>query len=209
MLPQVFEMMRSSDLEFIGMINPADWRWQSLFPREMPRHFREFLTNATAEQNLHAYELVHPVNRLLDVWCGASGRPPEYLEINEWTEAMWQSATIHLHPILRTEAFFHAIDQAISELRSDPDIQKLHGAHLDALAVLLCLRFLWQRPCKFLELVTYWCDHKPRLEAYRKVSTILGGVTKSIGKLSDRQAFDELRFLLSELVIDQMVMLEK
>jgi hypothetical protein len=145
---------------------------------------------------------------LLDIWCGHSGRS-EYIEIGQWTEEMWQSATIHLHPVLRTDAFFQTLDQAISQLRPNPDIQKLHGSSLDSLTVILCLRFLWHRPYKFSELVTYWSNHQPRLEAYRKISTIIGGKMNPINKLSERQASDELRYLLNELAIAQLVMLEK
>ena len=207
-IPEVFRMLRSANLEFISMINPADWRLQSLFPEQVPDSFVSFLDNATPEQNLHAYELLHPVNRLLDIWCGHSGRT-EYIEIGSWTEEMWHSATVYLHPVLRTDAFFQILDQAITQLRPEPNIQKLHRPNLDSLTVILCLRFLWQRPCKFSELVTYWCNHQPRLDSYRKVSTIIGGTMNPINKLSDRQASDELRFLLGEMVIDQLVMIEK
>jgi 2-polyprenyl-3-methyl-5-hydroxy-6-metoxy-1,4-benzoquinol methylase len=208
-MPEVFQMLRSANLEFIGTIAPADWRWQNLFPREIPEHFANFLTAASPEQNLHAYELLHPVNRLIDFWCGHSGRFPECLEIGQWTKEMWQSATVYLHPVLGTEAFFQAMDLAIAQLQPDPAIQKLHGSNLDPLITLLCLRFLWQRPCNFSELVTYWCDRKPKLEACRNISTVFGGVVKPLSKLSDRQARDELQFLLSELVLYHLVLVEQ
>ncbi len=208
-IPEVFQMLRSANLEFISMINPADWQLQDLFPNTIPDHFTDFLGNATPEQNLHAYELLHPVNRLLDLWCGLSGRSPEYIAIGQWAESMWQSATIQLHPILRTGAFFQTLDQAIVKLHPDPDIQKLHSDRLDPLLVILCLRFLWQRPYTFTEMVTYWCSRKPKLEAYRKVSTILGGAVTTPIKLSESEASDELRFLLSELVMDHIVLIEQ
>ncbi len=208
-IPEVFQMLRSANLEFIGMIDPAEWRWQTLFPREMPDHFIEFLANATPEKNLHAYELLHPVNRLLDVWCGNSGRSPEYIEMSQWSELMWQSAMIYLHPVLQTPSFFQALDRAICQLRSEPNIQTLHPDHLDSLTVSLCLRFLWERPCKFSDLVIYWSSHKPRLEAYRHASTILSSVTKPINKLSDRQASDELKFLLTEIGLYHLVLIEQ
>lgn len=207
-IPDVFQMLRSANLEFVSMINPADWRWQNIFPNGMPEHFTQFLATATAEQNLHAFELLQPVNRLLDIWCGHSGRSPEYVEISQWSEEVWNSATVHLHPVLRTAQFFQTLDQAIAQMRPNPNLQKLHRPHLDALTVTLCLRFLWQRPCKFAEIVTYWCSHKPRLEAYRQVSTIIGGSVAPVGKLSDRQAQDELKFLLNELVLDHLVLIE-
>ncbi|WP_271255133.1 class I SAM-dependent methyltransferase [Pseudanabaena sp. Chao 1811] len=207
-IPDVFQMLRSANLEFVSMINPADWRWQNIFPNGMPEQFTQFLAKATAEQNLHAFELLQPVNRLLDIWCGHSGRSPEYVEISQWSEGMWNSAMMHLHPVLRTSQFFQTLDQAIAQMRPNPNLQKLHRPHLDALTVTLCLRFLWQRPCKFAEIVTYWCSHKPRLEAYRQVSTIIGGSVAPVGKLSDRQAQDELKFLLNELVLDHLVLIE-
>jgi 2-polyprenyl-3-methyl-5-hydroxy-6-metoxy-1,4-benzoquinol methylase len=207
-IPDVFQMLRSANLEFVNMINPADWRWQNIFPNGMPEHFTQFLAKATAEQSLHAFELLQPVNRLLDIWCGHSGRSPEYVEISQWSDEMWHSATIHFHPVLRTAQFFQTLDQAIAQMRPDPNLQKLHRPNLDALTVTLCLRFLWQRPCKFSELVTYWCSHKPRLEAYRQVSTIIGGSVTPVGKLSDHQAQDELKFLLNELVLDHLVLIE-
>ena len=206
-IPQVFQMLRDSNLEFVSMINPADWQLTNLFPEHIPDGFVKFLDHATPEQNLHAYELLHPVNRLLDMWCGHSGRSA-YTEISQWSETMWESATVHLHPILRTEKFFQTLDLAIANLMPDPSIEKLYDIKLDSLTVTLCLRFLWNRSCNFLELVTYWISHKPRLTAYAKISTVFGGKVKSIDKLNEQQARNELKSLLSQLTMFHVVLLE-
>ncbi len=208
-IPELFQMLRSADLEFISMTEPEVWHLPDLFTNSMPDKFIEFFHNALPEQKLHAYELLHPVNRLLDIWCGHSGRSQEYIEICAWTEGMWESAMVYLHPVLRTDSFFQALERAISQMQPDPHIQKLHRSQIDPLTVILCLRFIRKSPCKLSDLVAYWCVHKPRLEAYRTVSTIVGGVVAPINKLSESQARDELRCLLSELVMDNLVMLER
>jgi hypothetical protein len=207
-IPDVFEMLRSANLEFIDMITPNDWDWQNIFPTYIPNEFIEFLNQATPEQNFHAYELLHPNNRLIDIWCGISGRSSSYININEWSESIWDSTVVHLHPILKTDAFFSLLDRAITNLIPDPVIEKLHGIKLDSLTVTLCLRFLWTRPCNFLELVRYWMSHKPRLEAYSKISTVFSGRVTKIDNLSEQQARNELKNLLSQLTMLHLVLLE-
>lgn len=207
-IPDLFQMLRSANLEFIDMINPNDWDWQNIFPKSIPNEFTQFLNQATPEQSFHAYELLHPINRLIDVWCGISGRSPTYIKINEWSESIWESTVVYLHPILKTDVFFNMLDRAIANLMPDPSIEKLYDIKLDSLTVTLCLRFLWHRPSNFLELVTYWISHKPRLTAYAKISTVFGGKVKSIDKLNEQQARNELKSLLSQLTMFHVVLLE-
>ena len=207
-IPDVFQMLRSANLEFIDMINPNDWDWQNIFPKYIPNEFTQFLNQATSEQNFHAYELLHPINRLIDVWCGMSGRSRSYIKINEWSESIWNSTVVHLHPILKIDGFFSILDRAIKNLTPDPAIEKLHGFKMDSLTVTLCLRFLWARSCNFLELVRYWMSHKPRLEAYSKISTVFSGRVTKIDNLSEQQARNELKNLLSQLTMLHLVLLE-
>lgn len=208
-IPDFFQMLRSANLEFIGMTEPAGWHLPYLFPNGMPDSIVDFWHNATPEKKLHAYELLHPANRLLDLWCGHSGRSPEYIEIQQWTEGMWKSAMIYLHPVVRTDSFFQTLERSIAQMQPDPYVQKLHRSHLDALTVILCLRFMRKGSCKFSDLLDYWCIYKPKLEAYRTVSTLVGAAVPTVHRMSDRQAYEELRFLLSELVMDRVVMLER
>jgi len=57
-------------------------------------------------------------------------------------------------------------------------------------------------------IVTYWISHKPRLTAYAKISTVFGGKVKSIDKLNEQQARNELKSLLSQLTMFHVVLLE-
>jgi SAM-dependent methyltransferase len=103
----LFEGLRSADLEFISMVNWRQWELMDLFKSEdsIPAVLAMGLDDADIETRLHLYELLNPVQRLLDFWCGHP-QPPELaaMPIALWEEPQWQSARVRLHPQLMVEA---------------------------------------------------------------------------------------------------------
>ena len=69
----------------------------------------------SAEEKLHLFELLHPIHRLLDLWCGHPSQPQAFIPISEWSESDWQQAKVHLHPQLKTPSFRENIVVDISE----------------------------------------------------------------------------------------------
>ncbi|XFA74141.1 class I SAM-dependent methyltransferase [Thermosynechococcaceae cyanobacterium Okahandja] len=103
-IPEMFDYLAAAELEFISMVNWRQWNLLDLFkdPENLPTFLALSLPDVPLPVQLEMYELLHPVHRLLDFWCGHAGSRPEITPLEEWTSDQWQQATIHLHPQLRT-----------------------------------------------------------------------------------------------------------
>ncbi|MCH9055869.1 class I SAM-dependent methyltransferase [Synechococcus sp. PCC 6716] len=103
-IPEMFAYLAAADLEFISMVNWRHWNLLDLFrdPENLPTFLALSLPDVPLQVQLEMYELIHPVHRLLDFWCGHGGTKAEVAPLEEWSETQWQQATIHLHPQLRT-----------------------------------------------------------------------------------------------------------
>lgn len=100
-------LLRQAELEFISMVNWREWNLEKLFKNieELPISLALGLAEMSLEEQLHMYELLHPVHRLLDLYCGHPGQGQQRPPLEAWTAEQWQTATIHLHPQLRTRQF--------------------------------------------------------------------------------------------------------
>lgn len=103
-IPDVFRMLEAAELELINMVNYRQWQVQSLFkePDNLPVFLSLALPEATLEERLHIFELLHPVHRLIDFWCGHVGESHDYTPVAEWSDEKWRSTRIYLHPQLQT-----------------------------------------------------------------------------------------------------------
>jgi len=117
-VPQFFAFLRAADLEFIGSVSPHKWNARKLFkePDNLPVIWGLALSEATDEELLTLHELLHPVNRLIDLWCGCAGQAPPRSPLDDWTPAEWQQATVHLHPQLVTAEVRAAVQESITKL---------------------------------------------------------------------------------------------
>jgi hypothetical protein len=112
-ISDMFRAFEQADLEFISMTNWREWEVLDLFKDadNLPLPLALGLPEASAEERLKLYELLHPVYRLLDFWCGQP-QPGEQELVSTWSEAEWQNATVHWHPVLRTDAVRDALIDA-------------------------------------------------------------------------------------------------
>jgi SAM-dependent methyltransferase len=101
-IPELFQFLRDSCLELVSMVNWRNWEVLDLFKSQddMPALLALSLPEASPEDRLRLYELLHPQHRLLDFWCGHPIEVEGTLPPTTWTDADWQNATITLHPIL-------------------------------------------------------------------------------------------------------------
>ena len=106
-IPQIFSALREADLELIGMVNWPDWNLMDLFkePDNLPAFLAMSLPELSLAEKLHLFELLHPVHRLIDFWCGHPNSAHPILPVRQWTSADWQTAKVHLHPQLHTARF--------------------------------------------------------------------------------------------------------
>jgi len=117
-IPEMFSALEAAGLEFISMVNWQQWELMDLFkePDNLPVFLGLSLPEASIEQRLHLYELLNPVYRLLDFWCGHPNQAQAYVPVTDWTTSQWQEAKIHLHPQLKTEAVKAELARCITQL---------------------------------------------------------------------------------------------
>jgi 2-polyprenyl-3-methyl-5-hydroxy-6-metoxy-1,4-benzoquinol methylase len=119
-LPEFFKALQAADLEFISMVNWQQWDLVELFSDldELPIDLAMSLSEKSPEEQLHLFELLHPVHRLLDLWCGLPAENTSITPIENWTADDWRQAKVHLHPQLMTSAFKQDLIACVSELRT-------------------------------------------------------------------------------------------
>ena len=119
-LPEFFESLRISDLEFVGMVNWWQWDLTALFKNieEIPIEIAMGIAEKSIEEQLHLFELLHPIHRLLDLYCGAPVDGGDREPVSEWTDTQWQRALIHLPAQLRTDAMRENLIDRISTVRT-------------------------------------------------------------------------------------------
>jgi len=117
-VPQVFEFLRQTDLEFFGMVEWRKWNLFDLFktPNDLPLFWELALSEASSEDQLALLELFHPTNRLIDLWCGHPQSEPLTKPLTDWGRSDWRGSTIYLHPQLQTPAFRAELERCIAQL---------------------------------------------------------------------------------------------
>lgn len=118
-LPQFSALLQQANLEFISMVNWRQWNLQGLFKNieDLPIEIALGLADMTMEQQLHMFELLHPIHRLLDLYCGHPEQGLNRPLVEDWTDSQWQAATVHLHPQLQTPIFKKFLKESIPKLK--------------------------------------------------------------------------------------------
>lgn len=127
-IPEFFTALQKSDLQFISMVNWWQWDLTKLFRDfdELPVTLLMRLADMSVEEQLHLFELAHPMHRLLDIWCGhtnsvsSSPTPP-----NEWTDTDWHKATVYLHPQVNTSELKENLLDCITQFKTFEISQQL------------------------------------------------------------------------------------
>jgi 2-polyprenyl-3-methyl-5-hydroxy-6-metoxy-1,4-benzoquinol methylase len=201
-IPELFAALRAADLEFLSMIKWAEWELLRLFqdPENLPVVWQMSLPELSIEEQLHVFELLHPVHRLLDFWCThpLAASPP--LLVSEWTQDDWQNAHVCLHPVLQSApiqtALIHALRQQqpfeLTAYLPQPNRAPIILDHLQA----ACLFPLWENSKTVDELVDRWLKLQP-----------IHAVT--LEPLSKQQALAQVIKILQPLEIHLYVLLAR
>lgn len=160
-IPETLEMLETAELELFSMVNWRQWQVLDLFkePDNLPIYLNFAIASMSLNQQLEMYELLHPIHRLLDFWCGHAGETPEKTAVADWEIADWQQVTIQLHPLLLTpEAKEEAIDQIQA---SKPFLISWHlplngEPYFLETKITSCLLPLWDGSQKFTDLLARW-----------------------------------------------------
>jgi hypothetical protein len=206
-IPEMFQMVEVNQLEMISMVNWTQWNLEELFQvsKSLPEYIEMMISESTTLQRLHLFELLHPVHRLLDFWCGHQNREVlnrQAINLSEITysdSAVWQTYTLHLHPQLRTEKFKESLEEAIAQSIPFRITQFLSCTSAQPVNLFapstICLWLLWQQPCSIDEIVKYWLSIKP-----------LNHLT--LAAVTEPEAFDEIHQVLIYLETLVVVLIE-
>jgi SAM-dependent methyltransferase len=201
-IPQMFEMLNASNLEFISMVNWKHWDLYNLFGnnQNMPACFDAILSSDSEESKHCVYELLNPIYRLLDFWCGHPGQSKSYTSVEAWDDSSWSNTRVFLNPYLKFDGVKLALDQAIanflpfkiSDFFSRTTIEPIPLSTQSA----ICLRMVWDQPITVAELVKQWLRIKPL--------NIL-----TLEPMTEVEAFTEIKRTLFEMEAYMFVMLER
>lgn len=201
-IPDLFAALRAADLEFISMLNWRQWKLMDLFqePDNLPVFLAINLPEISVERELHLFELLHPVNRLLDFWCGHPNQAQPFVAVAEWSRSDWLDAKVHLHPQLKTPAVKEEVVRCITQFNPFEISMYLRVTGEQSLvdsSVAACLLPLWEEAQPVPSLIERWQKLRPvhpetlepttESEAFQVVTSSLMGLESSGYLLLERQ----------------------
>jgi 2-polyprenyl-3-methyl-5-hydroxy-6-metoxy-1,4-benzoquinol methylase len=199
-IPDMFAMLQASDLEFVSMVNWRHWDVTDLFqdPDNLPALWDLGLATASVEDRLRLYELLHPIHRLLDFWCAHPGEAG--IPIDDWSDADWQKAIVHLHPQLRTDRMKQELIRCLQTAQAFDISRDVLGPTqapvlIDPSAA-ACLLPLWEG-AQPIQAIAH------RYQQVRPVDSV------SLEPLTEDQAFAAVRDLLNRMDAFLYVLVEK
>ena len=206
-IPEVFHLLREANLEFISMVNWRQWGLLDLFkqPNNLPALLELGLPETSVEERLHLYELLNPIHRLIDFWCGHPDQGKPYQPVSDWSDRDWQNARVYLHPQLKTARFEQQMNTCIRERRPLDIAQHLNIAatafkgkplYIDSSVLTACLLPLWSEPQPVTALAKRWQQVAP-------VDPI------SLSNITSEQALKEIQKKLAKLEAFMYVLLER
>ncbi len=199
-ITDMFNGFRTANLEFISMVNWREWNLESLFkePDNLPALIAMSLPESSVEEQLQLFELIHPVHRLLDFWCGHPNQGQSFVPVEEWNDCDWEQAKVHLHPQLKTSLFREELIACVTTIK--PFVISKHLSLIENVVSIdssmsVCLIPLLEQPQSMTSLVKHWKQVRP-----------LNPVT--LEPTDDKQAFYLVQQLLLMLENLGYVMLE-
>jgi len=154
----LFQLLQGANLEFVRMVDGWTWNLNDLFKtsENLPDSLKEFLSPLSVADQLHVFELLQPIHRLLDFWCGHPGQGNSFTPVAEWTVGQWNEAKIHLHPQLQTKDFRAEVSLSLSQshpLEISRYLPTLSNSILDGSLVANIILPLGEAPRSLSELV--------------------------------------------------------
>ncbi len=200
-IPDLFAALRTADIEFVSMLNWRQWDLMDLFkePDNLPVFLGLSLSEISTEERLHLFELLHPIHRLLDFWCGHPNQAQAFVPVAEWIVSDWQSAKVHLHPQLKTPDVKEELLRCITQLNPFEISQQLPVAGRQVLVnstMAACLLPLWDETQSMSSLV----ERSQKLQPLHPVT---------LEPTAESKAFEIVRDTLIELETSGYVLLER
>jgi SAM-dependent methyltransferase len=197
----LFSALRAADLEFISMLNWRKWDLMKLFkePDNLPTFLAMSLPEISIEEQLKLFELLQPVNRLLDFWCGHPQAECSFTSVFEWDETDWENTKVYLHPQFNNAELNNYVNACISTGKVFPIYKNVslgqESIYIDS-SMALCIFPLFEKPYLMMDLVEYWRQRRP-------IDTLTGE------SIETTKVFELVKTTLSILEGFDCIMLEK
>ena len=201
-IPELFAALRNSDLELISMVNWRNWEVIDLFKdaENLPAFLGMSLPELSIEDRLHFYELLHPIHRLLDFWCGHPIANESIVPVSNWTDTDWQTTQVHLHPQLKTTKAKEDLIECVKTQKSFEISQYVKLPTIVPITLesrrAACLLPLWETEQPMISLVERWQQIQP-----------VDPVT--LEPITPQIAFEQVKELLTTLDAFLYVLLER
>jgi len=161
-IKQMFAALKTTNLEFISMVNWQGWNVLDLFNKseKLPASLEKRLPNFSVEEKLHLFELLNSTYRLLDFWCGHPNAGKPFIPVAEWTDNQWQQSTVYLHPSFNNPEIKQGMINCITnnqnfQIDQYLPFQKLPPPYIEVTAA-ACLLPLFDEPQSINSLVQRW-----------------------------------------------------
>lgn len=201
-IPEMFAALNTAELEFISMVQWRQWELLDLFknPDDLPAFLGMSIPDLSVEERLHLFELLHPVHRLLDFWCGHPRVAEPFVPAGEWTNSDWQGARVHLHPQLQTPRVREDLLECVASQRPFEISRYIPAPTVNPVYIestmAACLLPLWEDSQPVWSVVERWLKVRP-------VDPV------SLAPVSQNAAFVQIQELLRKLEIFLYVLLER
>ena len=168
-IPEVFEMLRNTQLDFLSMTNWRHWEIRDLFQdkNNIPTTWEFVLENTSQEEQLHLFELLNPCHRLIDLWAVHENSISSSIKpVINWSENEWFNSKIYLHPQLKSmdvkEDLLKVIQQQdVWEISKYIKVTTANPVYLTS-GIAAVLVLLWDKAQSFGDLVNYWLAIQPK-----------------------------------------------
>jgi 2-polyprenyl-3-methyl-5-hydroxy-6-metoxy-1,4-benzoquinol methylase len=202
-IPDLFKALRSADLEFFSMTNWRHWELTDLFknPNDLPAFLAFSLPGVLVEERLHLFNLLHPIHRLIDFWCGHPDQAASFRPVAEWGDKDWQSARVHLHPQLKRSEVREKINDCLRkqqpfEISAYISAPVGKPVYIDSYFAACCLLPLWDEPQLVVALANRWLQVRP----YDPIT---------LKPISEAESFEQIKEFMGRLEIFLYVLLER
>jgi SAM-dependent methyltransferase len=165
-IPDLFAVLRAANLEFISMVKWRQWNLLDLFkdPDNLPVLLAISLPEISVEQQLHLFELLHPIHRLLDFWCGHPNQAQPFVPVADWSSSDWLNAKVYLHPQLKKPAVQEEVINCSTQFHLFEISKYLPVAGEQSLIdslIAACLLPLWEEAQSVPSLMERWQKLQP------------------------------------------------
>jgi 2-polyprenyl-3-methyl-5-hydroxy-6-metoxy-1,4-benzoquinol methylase len=165
-IPGMFSALKAAELEFISMVSWRKWELMDLFkdPDNLPVFLALSLPETSAEERLHLFELLNPIHRVLDFWCGHPNQAQPFIPMTEWTDSDWYNTKVYLHPQMTRSEIQEELLRCVTQLQPFEISQYLQVTAQSSLVdctVAACLLPLWESVQDLPSLVARWLQLRP------------------------------------------------